>query len=186
MSKVFEKIIYNQIYDHFTKFGLFYSSQYGFRAKHSTEYAALELVDRIINEMDQNRYPVNIFMDLSKAFDTLNHNILLDKLKHYGFQGTSLELLRSYLSNRKQFVEYNDFVSDSKSITCGVPQGSILGPLLFIIYVNDLPTAINHFETIIYADDTTLFSGLLNTDANSTDVILLNKELSSTAVYQTR
>ena len=178
VSKVFERIIYNQIYEYFTQFNLFYGSQYGFRSKHSTEFASLELVERIIEEMDQNKYPISVFMDLSKAFDTLDHQILIDKLNHYGFRGKALELLKSYLSGRKQFVEYNNTASDFKSITCGVPQGSILGPLLFIIYINDLPAAVKQFETIIYADDTTLFSSLYKTNANSTDTLLLNEELS--------
>ena len=179
VSKVFERIMYNQIYEYFTKLQLFFDSQYGFRAKHSTEYAALELVDRIILAMDQNKFPVNIFMDLSKAFDTLDHKILLHKLDHYGFKTKSINLMRSYLSNRLQYVEYNSVKSDFSTVVCGVPQGSILGPLLFIIYINDLPKIVPNFQFIIYADDTALYTTINNFNSDSTDVTLINSELSS-------
>ena len=164
VSKVFERIMHDQIYEHFSNLKLFYPSQYGFRKNHSTEFAALELVERIINEMDNNNVPINIFMDLSKAFDTLDHQILFYKLEYYGFKGKSLELLKCYLSSRSQYVEINDVQSNLLTITCGVPQGSILGPLLFIIYLNDLPYITEKLKTLVYADDTTLFASLNNDD----------------------
>ena len=133
VSKVFERIIYNQIYEHLKSNNLLYKSPHGFRTLHSTETASLELLDNIITEMDKNNCPINVYMDLSKAFDTLDHNILLDKLAYYGIRQKSLQLLRSYLCNRKQYVQYNDTISEPLNIMCGVPQGSILGPLLFII-----------------------------------------------------
>jgi hypothetical protein len=178
VSKVFERIIYNQIYSYFTDFKLFYKSQYGFRTRHSTEFAALELVDRILHEMDNNKLPVSIFMDLSKAFDTLDHKILLYKLNYYGFHDKSLHLLRSYLTNRRQYVEYDNVMSDYLNITCGVPQGSILGPLLFIIYINDLPSAVKLFNLIMYADDTTLFASLCNNNIHPNEITLINEDLS--------
>ena len=144
--------MYNQIYNHFTETKLFFDSQYGFRTKHSTELAALELIDRIVVKMDQNKIPLNIYLDLSKAFDTINHEILIYKLKHYGIIGNSLNLLKSYLTNRKQHVELGETTSNYRSITTGVPQGSILGPLLFIIYLNDLVNATDKFYPIVYAD----------------------------------
>ena len=104
ISKVLERIMYNQIYNHFTELKLFFDSQYGFRTKHSTELAALELIDRIVVKMDQNKIPLNIYLDLSKDFDTINHEILIYKLKHYGIIGNSLNLLKSYLTNHKQYV----------------------------------------------------------------------------------
>ena len=158
VSKVFEKILYNQISEYFSEHNLFFKSQYGFRKYHSTEFATLELVDKIIQAMDINETPINIFLDLSKAFDTLDHYILQQKLEHYGMKNEAIQLISSYLSNRKQYVAYNEIDSDLMNIKCGVPQGSILGPLFFIIYMNDIKYATNLFEMIIYADDTTLYT----------------------------
>ena len=104
--------------------------------------------------------PISVFLDLSKAFDLLDHNILLYKLKYYGINSNSLQLLENYLTNRKQYIEFEKHKSDLKNITIGVPQGSILGPLFFIIYINDIVLAPKIFTPIIYADDTTLFSTL--------------------------
>ena len=162
VSKVFERIMHDQIYKHFDDLKLLFNSQYGFRPKHSTEFAALELIDRIILEMDKNNIPINIFMDLSKAFDTLDHQILLHKLKYYGFSDKSYELMDSYLNDRMQYVEFNTCKSNLLKIQCGVPQGSILGPLLFIIYLNDIPLATKFLTPVLYADDTTLFATFNN------------------------
>ncbi len=136
ISKYFQKVIFSQTYDFFHKEKLFYESQYYFRNKHSTELAVLEIVDRLITEMDNGETPINIYLDLSNAFDTLNHNILLHKLEYYGVQDISLNLFKNYLSNRKQYVEYDGVSSKMQNIATGVPQGSILGPLLFIIYIS--------------------------------------------------
>ena len=169
ISKIFERIIFNQINDHFTSHDLYYNGQYGFREKHSTQLAALELIDRITHELDMGNTPINIYIDLSKAFDTLDHTILISKLQHYGITGAALQpgllqLLVSYLSNRKQFVQYGDVLSQKTDILMEVPQGSILGPLLFIIYINDMVHSSELFKFINFADDTTLITNLNNED----------------------
>ena len=136
-------------------------------------------MDRIISAMDRKTLPITIFMDLSKAFDTLNHNILLDKLYHYGIRGTALCWFKDYLTNRQQYVEIDGTASDKRVITTGVPQGSILGPLLFLIYMNDISYTSQLFKFILYADDTTLFSSIeysLPTYTSNVD-LLLNNEL---------
>ena len=144
---------------------LLYSSQYGFRKGHSTELASIELVDRASEYLDSGKLPISVFLDLSKAFDTLNHSILLDKLKYYGVSTTPLNRFARYLHNRKQFVDYEGTLSNTVLMTTGVPQGSILGPLLFIIYMNDIREASKNFKTILYADDTNLISPLCSFSA---------------------
>ncbi len=180
LSIIFEKVIYKQLYEYFQSKRLFYKGQYGFRSGHSTEMAALELIDRVIKDMDNNEIPLNIFLDLSKAFDTLDHRMLLYKLQHYGITGTSLKLFESYLRDRKQYVEFDGIKSEILTISTGVPQGSVLGPLLFIIYMNDIAEVSNVFKAIIYADDTTLSSTLSTcclTKSNRYNNDYINKEL---------
>ena len=108
--------------------------QYGFQAKRSTQQTIIELVDKITSAIEKNEYTIGIFLDLSKAFDTVDHEILISKLEHYGTRGTLLSWFKNYLINRQQMVKYNNVLSKPNTIRCGVPQGSVLGPLLFVIY----------------------------------------------------
>ena len=182
ISKVFEKVVYIQVYNYLVENNLLYESQYGFRKHHSTEFAALEITDKISSQLDQGKLPLAIYLDLSKAFDTIDHSILLDKLSYYGIKGNSLNWFQSYLSNRKQYVDYNDSSSSLANVYTGVPQGSILGPLLFIIYMNDIAHVTNKFHSILYADDTSLIEPLctFNLDISNRSPVLsdaINTEL---------
>ena len=128
----------------------------------STEYTSLHIVDYLNYEMDKNRTPTNIYLDLSKALDSLSHGILLNKLQHYGLCDVAQNLLKSYLTNRKQFVQYDEYSSDMKYTHNGVPQGSIMDPLLFLVCINDLPNSSKLFNFLMYADDTTLYCCLVD------------------------
>ena len=160
ISKIFEKVIHDQLYDYFDKYNLLAEQQYGFRKQHSTEYAAVKLIDHVSKEMENRKTPTNVYIDLSKAFDTLTFDILLFKLKYYGVTDTALDLMRSYLTNRKQYVVFNGCQSDYSEIYTGVPQGSILGPLFISIYMNDLINVSNRLNFLMYADDTTIYFNL--------------------------
>ena len=167
ISKVFEKVVHIQVYEYMVKNKLLYESQYGFRQEHSTELASLEFTDRVLRHLDNNKLPITIFLDLTKAFDTLDHTILLNKLDYYGIKDTPLLWFKSYLTNRYQYVDYNGIVSSNLPLTTGVSQGSILGPLMFIIYMNDIYKVSNKFHSILYADDTTLESPLCTFDTSA-------------------
>ena len=164
ISKIFERILYNQLYEYFNSNNLLAEQQYGFRTNHSTEYAAVRLVDTISKEMESGSTPTALYIDLSKAFDTLSFDILLYKLNYYGVKGNAFKLLKNYLTNRKQYVVFNSQNSETVDITTGVPQGSILGPLLFSICINDLITISNKLKFIMYADDTTIYFNLEDFD----------------------
>ena len=171
ISKVFEKVVYKQLYSYFQSQKLLYKSQYGFREDHSTELASLELCDRIFKYLDEGKLPITIFLDLSKAFDTLDHDILLHKLKYYGIKNKEQAWFKSYLTDRHQYIQYTETSSDILKIHTGVPQGSILGPLLFLIYMNDIYLVTDKFNSILYADDTTLDSPLCSFDIFSNKTI---------------
>ena len=167
ISKVIEKIVYNQLYDYFVKNNLIYDSQYGFRQLHSTELAALEITDRLTQNMDRGDISITIYLDLSKAFDTLNHEILINKLNYYGVRGTANNWFQSYLSSRNQFVSFDNQQSNMMPLTTGVPQGSILGPLLFLICMNDIHEASEKFHAVLYADDTSLIEPICTFDTST-------------------
>ena len=132
ISKVFEKVIYNRLLEFLETYKILTNSQFGFRKSHSTYMALMTLMDRLITSLENDEHVIGIFLDFSKAFDTVDHAILLKKMSHYGIRGKALKWFESYLSNRKQYVTYNGISSVTKIVKCGVPQGSILGPLLFI------------------------------------------------------
>ena len=155
-SKIFEKIVQKQLYNYLNDKNLLYDSQHGFRENYSTESAVIELTDYIKLHVDNQHIPICLFLDLSKAFDTINFDILLLKLKHMGLSNMALNWFESYLKNRKQFVTFNGCNSDFLETKTGVPQGSVLGPLLFLIYINDLCNVSNLFKVICFADDSTL------------------------------
>ena len=152
------------MYEYFNSNNLLAEQQYGFRTNHSTEYAAVRLVDTISKEMESGSTPTALYIDLSKAFDTLSFDILLYKLNYYGVKGNAFKLLKNYLTNRKQYVVFNSQNSETVDIATGVPQGSILGPLLFSICINDLITISNKLKFIMYADDTTIYFNLEDFD----------------------
>ena len=121
LNKIFENILYARLVNYIEKFYLFYKYQFGFRTNHSTEHALIEIVDQIRLSIDKNQLTCGIFIDLSKAFDTVDHNILINKLDHYGIRGNALNLFRSYLSNRKQYTVIENNKSQTNNINCGVP-----------------------------------------------------------------
>lgn len=176
ISKIFERILYNRLILFINKHNILSDNQFGFRANRSTCMPISLLVNKISQELDNNNLCISIFIDLSKAFDTISHDILLKKLYTYGVRGTFHNIIKNYLSNRKQFVSFNNSSSNVLSISCGVPQGSILGPLLFLLYINDMTSVSKILFPLIFADDTTLT--ITGTHLDST-IITANHELNN-------
>ena len=133
-DKIIEKLMHKRLYEFFEDNNILYEFQFGFRKKMSTAHSLVEITEEIKESIDNGKFGCGIFIDLKKAFDTVNHKILLTKLEHYGVRGALLKWFESYLTNRKQYVYHNGIASDLEVITCGVPQGSVLGPLLFLVY----------------------------------------------------
>ena len=163
ISKIIERTVHNQLYAYLCSRNILSDSQSGFRPNHSTTTTLLEVQDYILNNMDKGFATGAIFLDLKKAFDTVSHEILINKLASYGIKDNELDWFKSYLCNRSQAVHGNSFLSDFKTYNIGIPQGSILGPLLFIIFVNCLPDVVT-CKTVMYADDTSLMCKAKNVD----------------------
>ena len=182
-SNFFGKIVSKYTIEYMNENVLFYKNQFGFRKQHSI----ITLVEKVSKALDKGKIVVGVFLDLKKAFDTVNHTILLRKLEQYGIRGNVHDWVSSYLNNRGQFVHYNDYNSETKQITQGVPQGSILGHLLFIIYINDFSRVSELLFSILSADDTSIFIegtnydkmiDILNTELKRIDIWLKSIKLS--------
>ena len=156
-SKILEKLFNNRLDDFLEKNDLLVDEQYGFRKERSTSMAITQLIEELTNANEDKKFTIGVFIDLKKAFDTIDHELLLRKLEHYGIRGVAHSWLKSYLELRKQFVNVNDCNSDLLNVTCGVPQGSILGPKLFILYINDICNVSDILHFVLFADDTNIF-----------------------------
>ena len=157
-SARFSKIWSTSNQSHFLKkYDILLETQYGFRKKHSTKLDLADLVSDIADKLDDGHTTLGIFIDLKKDFDSIDHGILLQKLEYYGVRGLPLLWFKSYLQNRQQSVVIDGETSHPRQVQCGVPQGSILGPTLFLIYINDINKSTNFFNFRLFADDTNLF-----------------------------
>ena len=175
-SKILERVMYDRLYNYLTTLQILYEYQFGFQKFKSTYMALLALTDRITKAMENGEFCVGVFIDFRKAFDTVDHSILLDKLYHYGVRGVAHDWISSYLTDRAQYVEYNGSKSKTLNIKCGVPQGSNLGPLLFLLYINDLAFVSPKLFSILFADDSNFFC----TGQNLSDIFdTVNHELNA-------
>ena len=154
-DKLLEKLMYNRLNPFFQKHNIFYKYQFGFRKIHAAANALTEIVNYIYKSLDEGNYVFGIYIDLKKAFDTVQHKILLHKFQYYGIRGLAFHWFETYLSKRKQFVVINDTQSDISDLCeYGVPQGLVLGPILFLLFINDIHMSLNNIVIKLFADDT--------------------------------
>ena len=158
IEKILEKLMYKRLYIFLDYNNIIYDLQFGFRQQYSTSHVLINITENIRKALDDGNVGCGVFVDLQKTFDTVDHQILLAKLNHYGICGVSNDWFKSYLSNHNQYVSINGYESGLAAINCGVPQGSVLGPLLFLLYINDLNQAIKFCKVPHFADDTNLLS----------------------------
>ena len=173
-NRIFEKVMYNRLIEFIDKHGILSNAQYGFRKCHSTHHAVLDIINQIHSNIDNKLYTCAIFLDLKKAFDTVNHDILLKKLYLYGVRGCGHDWFASYLSNRMQTTAIDSFISNKLTVNCGVPQGSVLGPLLFLLYINDITSSSTLLKFHLFADDTNI---LYSNKCHKTLERVVNQEL---------
>ena len=155
-NRILEKLMFKRLKMFLDQNDILFRSQYGFRDKYTTQHAILDIVNTVQSNMDKKLYTCRIFIDLKKAFNTDNHSVLLSKLHHYGIRGVVNDWFSSYLSGRVQTTEAEMTVSSKATTPCGVPQGSVLGPLLFLIYINDIPNSSSKLSFCLFADDTNM------------------------------
>ena len=158
LSQVFERVLKSRLIQFLGDQKVIIPGQYGFRSGHSTAMAVLDMVEKVRTAWAEKNCALGVFVDLKKAFDTVDHGILLQKLEHYGIRGQTLKLLESYLKDRTQYVCYGGYESERGPVECGVPQGSVLGPLFFLVYVNDMASVSKELELVLFADDTNIFA----------------------------
>ena len=178
LSKILERLMYNRLILYINRHGLLYEYQFGFRKGKSTHMALIILIDEITEALDQGELVIDILLDFSMAFDTVDHDILLRKMELYCIQDIALKWFDSYLSNRLQYVTYNNVKLDKENVKCGAPQGSILGPLLFLLYINDLTTVATTSLSVLFADDTNIFLAGKNLQS-----MLMTSNEQLTAIY---
>ena len=151
-----EKLVHKCLYRFLDQNEILYNNQYGFRNNNSVIHALIDITEEIRNSLENKNYTCGVFMDLEKAFYTLNHTILLGKLKYYGVRGITNNWFKSFLEHRYQYTDIKEGSSEKLLITCGAPQGSVLGSLLFLLYINNLHKALMHCSVHNFADDTNL------------------------------
>ena len=156
LSKIFERLLYNRLLDYCTSNSILTPFQFGFRPKLTTQDATLNLTEYLYEALNNKEIAVSVFIDYSKAYDTVNHGILLKKMEKYGINGIALDLIKNYLTNRKQCVRIKSEISSYNNISIGIPQGSVLGSIFFLLYINDFPNIDQNFKPTMFADDSTI------------------------------